>query len=157
MFTPMSKRNFWRRFYDDAEREFDMMQQMNGPQRGRRSQHHGRNNRPITTAPGSTRPGRGNNAETEMGSGGGAIDYPPSTPTSPSTPKTNDPNAMESGFFNNKYADDQADNNGRNKTDHPTDAVNKSVFIQVNSIWITNATKIVKSLSALSTTLKGSR
>ncbi|XP_046643077.1 TWiK family of potassium channels protein 9-like [Daphnia pulicaria] len=114
------------KFYDDAEREFDMMQQMNGPQRGRRSQHHGRNNRPITTAPGSTRPGRGNNAETEMGPGGGAIDYPPSTPTSPSTPKTNDPNAMESGFFNNKYADDQADNNGRNKTDHPTDAVNKS-------------------------------
>jgi hypothetical protein len=32
---------------------------------------------------------------------------------------------MESGFFNNKYADDQMD--GRNKTDHPSDATNKSV------------------------------
>jgi hypothetical protein len=35
---------------------------------------------------------------------------------------------MESGFFNNKYADDQGET-GRNKTDHPTDAA-KSVIIK---------------------------
>lgn len=64
-----------------------------------------------------------------MGPGGGAIDYQPSTPSSPNAPKTNDPsNAMESGFFNNKYADDQMD--GRNKTDHPSDATNKSVYMK---------------------------
>ncbi|KAK4020416.1 hypothetical protein OUZ56_002397 [Daphnia magna] len=114
------------KFYDDTEREFEMMQQMNGPQRGRRSQHHGRNNRPSGAAPsGTNRLGRGNNAETETNPGGNGVDYPPSTPSSPTAPKAGDPNAMESGFFN-KYADDQVENNARTKTDHPIDSNNKS-------------------------------
>lgn len=105
-----------------------MMQQLNGPQRGRRSQHHGRNNRPSGAAPsGTNRLGRGNNAETETNPGGNGVDYPPSTPSSPTAPKAGDPNAMESGFFN-KYADDQVENNARTKTDHPIDSNNKSVF-----------------------------
>lgn len=114
------------RYYDETDREFEMMQQINGPQRGRRSQHHSRNNRP---AGGINRPGRGNNAETEMG---GGTDYPPSSPSSPNPNKNvagNDAHTMESGFFNNKYAvnDDQVDVRN-NKTDPSLDQ-NKAVII----------------------------
>ena len=95
-----------------------MMQQMNGPQRGRRSQHHSHANKPP--GQGSSRSGRGNNTETALDHGG---EYPSSVPSSPHPNKNSggansDPHAMESGFFN-KYAvaDDQVD--ARNKGDAP--------------------------------------
>lgn len=96
---------------------------MNGPQRGRRSQHQSRNSK---TAGGSNRRGQ-NHGETELGPGSGPADYPSSAPSSPHPNKTGDPNALESGFFNNKYAvnEDQQDN--RSKNDSSGDSNNKSV------------------------------
>lgn len=88
---------------------------MNGPQRGRRSQH-GAKSAANRASSGSRRNG---NMETELGS-----EYPPSSPASPAPAKAaggsgpaaanNDPSAMESGFFN-KYAsmsDDKTDPGG---------------------------------------------
>ena len=122
------------RYYDETEREFEMMQQINGPQRGRRSQHHSRsNNRPSSG--GANRSGRV--AETEMGPGG--ADYPSSAPSSPHPIKTagnHDAHALESGFFN-KYAvaDDQVDvrTNKSDPADQNNKSVNIRVFLSINS------------------------
>lgn len=106
------------RYYDETDREFEMMQQhhINGPQRGRKSQHHNHRNKP-----GGHNSGRSRNAETELGVGS---EYPSSS-SAPSSPNpqqgrqnngNNDPNTMESGFFN-KYADDQQGDGRGGKTD----------------------------------------
>lgn len=102
-----------------------MLPQMNGPQRGRRSQHQSRNSK---SAGGNSRQVRGQ-AETELGAASGAVDYPSSTPSSPHPNKTGaggDPNALESGFFNNKYAVNEDQQDVRNKID-PVDPNNKPV------------------------------
>ncbi|XP_032777866.2 LOW QUALITY PROTEIN: uncharacterized protein LOC116916676 [Daphnia magna] len=114
------------KFYDDTEREFEMMQQVEwASERPALS-----TSRPEQQTVGCcsirNKPLRSwNNAETETNPGGNGVDFPPSTPSSPTAPKAGDPNAMESGFFN-KYADDQVENNARTKTDHPIDSNNKS-------------------------------
>lgn len=97
------------RYYDETERDFEMMPgPMNGPQRGRRSQHHSRNNRPSGGGhPGVHRPtGRpGNQNETELGAGAtSSSSEHPSTPTSPTGRIHDQQHALESGYYN-KYAD----------------------------------------------------
>lgn len=111
----------WTRYFDETERDFEMM---NGPQRGRRSQHHSRPRGPST--PGVHQPhrssGRHQNAETDLGGAASSAEYP-STASSSNPAHTgsirqhhqNDPHAAESGYYN-KYAsmtDDQAEQAGR--------------------------------------------
>ena len=99
---------------------------MNGPQRGRRSQHGGRS---ANRASSGNR--RNGNVETELGA-----EYAPASPGATgtatksggngATSANNDPHAMESGFFN-KYAA-MSDDEARAKNDAPADQ-SKSVIL----------------------------
>lgn len=67
--------------------------------------------------------------------GGGGTDYPPSSPSSPNPNNKNaagnDTHAMESGFFNNKYAvnDEQVDGRkGDPSLDQPKSVISISIL-----------------------------
>lgn len=97
------------RYYDETERDFEMVGN-NGPQRGRRSQHHSRSAKSAPGGPpGVHRSSGRSHAETELGGAASSPEYP-STPTVPHSPQPGrQPNEPETGFYN-KYAsmaDDQ--------------------------------------------------